>query len=60
MVEGNKAVVHVAVVDKVDLSVIRQRVVKLMPRMLNQCDGDIAQRGGELGQSQLLEPAGST
>ena len=30
-VEGDEAVVHVAVVDKVDLGVVRQGVVELIP-----------------------------
>ena len=41
-VEGDEAVVHVAVVDEMDLGVVRQGMVELMPRVLDEGNGDIA------------------
>ena len=58
-VECNEAIVHIPVVEEMDLGVVCQRVVKLVPGMFDEGDGDIAQGGGELranpGSSNLQE-----
>ena len=59
VVERDEAIVHVPVVDEVDLGVICQRVVKLMPGVFDKSDGDVAQGRRELranpGSSDLQE-----
>ena len=42
VVESYEAVVHVPVVDEVDLGVVCQGVVELMPRVFDEGNGDIA------------------
>ena len=51
VVEGGEAVVHIAVVGGVDLGVVREGVVSLMPRVLDEGDSGIAKRRGELGSN---------
>ena len=41
-VECDQAIVHVPVVDEMDLGVVCQGVVELMPRVFDEGDGDIA------------------
>ena len=45
----DETVVHVAIVGEVEGSVLKEIVVKLMPGVFNEGDGNIAKGGGELG-----------
>ena len=58
-VERDEAIVHVPVVDEMDLGVVCQGVVELMPGVFDEGDGDTAQGRGELranpGSSDLQE-----
>ena len=63
VVEGDEGDVDVAVVGEVDLGVVCEGVVELMPGVLGERDGDIAQRWRELGanpSSSYLLKVGST
>ena len=45
----NEAVVHVAIVREVEGSVLKEIVVKLMPGVFDEGDGNVAKGRGELG-----------
>ena len=45
----DEAVVHVAIVREVECSVLKKIVVKLMPGMFDEGDGNVAKGRGELG-----------
>ena len=45
----NEAVVHVAIVREVEGSVLKEIVVKLMPGVFNEGDGEVAEGRRELG-----------
>ena len=51
LVEGDEAVVHVPVVGEVDLGVVHDGVMELLPGVLDEGDGGIAERRRELGSN---------